>query len=628
MAVGSWVKRRWAGLTLSVIILAAAGLALYWVFLVPIYQSPDEFLHLDYALCISERGGLYRATEMKSWPGYPSYCAHPYTDYLVRRTDWQFVRHNPEAKVSPAYGTRAYFRDLAREAPAREAVRVECAPALVSTYPCGYYSLLGFWIRGLRLVTDNVVVMFFGARIFSVVLLILTLLFTYGTVRRLFGRRGFALFMTAAVGLLPLTTFVSSYVQPDNLSLTLTSACFYLAVRARQEPGRRWTIALLGLALGGLLLTKVHFYLCVALAVAAMVVTQTLAAPQAQRRWVTTLGLLATPSLFAGWLDLWVAAGVTHPYTGLIPQGERTPVVAAIKFAFIEYYIGHTHDSFWGTFGWMDTPLVIGDARTDLNVKTFILAVSLALMVLTLLRFEQVLSRLFRVARRGRWRTALRLLGANPLANSYVLFTVVMFGLYLKIGNAFGSQGRNWLPFLLPIFLLGIVEAPKALTLRRVRRVASGLVAAALAAFVLVGSCYAVRAIQNRFYTPCHGQPMQAHPLPTTPAVAHQVNGEGDNPFIVYALDQPRFVYGIRLTYRVLGPHPEPLHVRAEWCQRVAGGYANQGIATFPRVFGNNGEQTVTIWVNDTIDLFRIHPDNKPCRFRVSEVVLLERPGG
>ena len=38
-----------------------------------------------------------------------------------------------------------------------------------------------------------------------------------------------------------------------------------------------------------------------------------------------------------------------------------------------------------------------------------------------------------------------------------------------------------------------------------------------------------------------------------------------------------------------------------------------------------SGEQTLTIWVNDNLDQFRIHPHNKQCGFHLREITLLVR---
>jgi hypothetical protein len=122
-----------------------------------------------------------------------------------------------------------------------------------------------------------------------------------------------------------------------------------------------------------------------------------------------------------------------------------------------------------------------------------------------------------RLAWAGRSATALRLALANPLLNSYFLFTVFMFWLYIRSDNRFGAQGRNWWPLILPIFLTGIAYAPRALTLRRARLAFSRIVLAGLLAYCCLGSVYSLRAIDRRYY-PSTRAPKQADFVVTEPA--------------------------------------------------------------------------------------------------------------
>jgi len=38
--------------------------------------------------------------------------------------------------------------------------------------------------------------------------------------------------------------------------------------------------------------------------------------------------------------------------------------------------------------------------------------------------------------------------------------------LHVRLDNRFGGQGRNWIPFLLPIFYVPLCYAPKAISSR------------------------------------------------------------------------------------------------------------------------------------------------------------------
>src|SRR5262249_26879061 len=136
---------------------------------------------------------------------------------------------------------------------------------------------------------------------------------------------------------------------------------------------------------------------------------------------------------------------------------------------------------------------------------------------LTVMRMEQVGSRLWVLARRRGVRAAGRLVVGDVLLNSYVFFTVVMVSLYVRTGNFFAAQGRNWLPFLLPIFMTALVYAPRALYLPAPKRWLSGAMAAGLFVFVAAGAYSAPGNIRSRFYAADGSAPMQARRLSLEP---------------------------------------------------------------------------------------------------------------
>jgi 4-amino-4-deoxy-L-arabinose transferase-like glycosyltransferase len=511
MSRGRWLAAAWPRLALAAVVLAAAGQALLWVFLVPIYQAPDEPEHLDYALAIHAHRGLFLAqgTAFKQLPG----AVHPCTAYLARKTWTGEVAFHPSARMPPGYGTRAFYKALDREAPPLDSVRVERPSQLAALYPPGYYTLLAGWIGLVRLGKDSVVTVFFGARVLSVVLLSASLVLTYGTARLLHFPRWFSLLLTAGIGTFPLTSFVSSYIQPDNLAFTLVSLCFYLALRARRQRCGGPYLALLGLALGALLITKVHFWLCVAAPVLAMVVAEVGARPQRRRGWAGALLPLALPSLLLGAGYWWTVRGTPNYFA---QPGPGTPLLDRLPRALLEFYGGKAHASFWGVFGWADTPLRIGGRGTTTAVRFLTRGLAWAGLGLTLLWLARVTARLVRVARRGRPRTALRAALSNPVVNSYLLFTALMLCLYLRRGP-FGAQGRHWLPFLLPIFLVGLVHAPRALRLRPTRLAFSGLAAGALLLYGVVGNYCARATVRERYYLPFAAGQLREVPLPVVP---------------------------------------------------------------------------------------------------------------
>jgi 4-amino-4-deoxy-L-arabinose transferase-like glycosyltransferase len=498
--VPTMLKRHGPTLTLAAILVSATGLAVVWVFLVPIFQAPDEPMNLDYSLAILEHGGpfcVYGAT-YESLPR----IVHPYTDYLVEQTEAEEIAFRWWRKVAPEYGTWDYYKAVEAGAPSRCGLDIDTPNKSFAAYPFGYYSLVALWLACLSVVSDGPVFLFFGARLLSVILLGGTLALIDATIRRLGHGRGFALLLTAAIGFFPLTSFVASGVLMDNLTFFLVSLCFYLALQARRQPGRQRTFIGLGAALGALLITKVHFYLCVLIPVVPMLLLEMRAAGLSVRRRLLLLGCLLVPSLAGAAAYLGTSWGTSNLFAAAAEHQEDGlwHTLYWFQAAFLDYYSGLAHDSFWGKFGWIDTPLIIWGRRTTQVVRWLIQALAWVLLALTLLRLEQVTSRLFRVVRRGRGAWAARIALSNPVINSYFLFTVLMFVLYIHTQNRFGAQGRQWWPMLLPIFLTGIVYAPRALTLRSARVVLSASLLTALLCYCALGSIYALRTIERRYY--------------------------------------------------------------------------------------------------------------------------------
>src|ERR1700721_4210534 len=69
------------------IIFCSMLLATYWVFLIPIFQAPDEDCHADYLFTLYSRQRLFRATEVPVVG-----CSHPYIRYLFETTNAQPVK--------------------------------------------------------------------------------------------------------------------------------------------------------------------------------------------------------------------------------------------------------------------------------------------------------------------------------------------------------------------------------------------------------------------------------------------------------------------------------------------------------------------------------------------------------
>jgi 4-amino-4-deoxy-L-arabinose transferase-like glycosyltransferase len=522
-----WIRTNFTLAALGAVIAGSVGLALYWVWLVPIFQSPDEDTHLNYALNIYSAGRLISVREpLHAWNSGLG-GEHVYVDYLDRATGASAIQFHYSQKVAPDYGSREYYARLDAGTPAEDSgsanANQRINDGLLTIYPYGYYGLLALWIRLLRVFSGRISVLFFGARILSVVLMAVSLVLAYATCRELRFTRLRAMTMTAIVAFFPLTTFVSSYVQADNLTLTMVMLSCYLALCLKRQPSNVLQLGALGLALGGLCVTKYHVYAAVLPAVVGLVAAQKLTG-RSRLGWVRLFAILLVPSLVLLAPQVWIMWGsattpiVSGPSTvhqELLEASRRGPAVLAafllkgIRYAFGNFYLNRhtpltvsTFQSFWGTFGWTDTPLVILTPSTTNNLRNCIAAFDVVLFALTLMRIIRILYRLYNISKAGRWRQALVIGFSNPLLNAYFIFTGLMFMLFALVRSSYAPQGRNWFAFILAIFLTGGWYAPRAVRFWNASNWLTVLVVGGLLLYCAVGSYYAIPSLINRFYTP------------------------------------------------------------------------------------------------------------------------------
>jgi hypothetical protein len=306
-------------------------------------------------------------------------------------------------------------------------------------------------------------------------------------------------------------------------------------------------------------------------------------------------------------------------------------IPAALRKALGDFYWGTTHRSFWGIFGWMDAPLVLGNMLATKALLGLVHIVSLVFVGLTLVRFIQVATRLTWIFRSGRRLIALRILFSNPPLNSYFLFTAFMVTLYVCTDNIFGAQGRHWFPFLLPIFIASLVYAPKALKSRSARTALARFSLLGLCGYSLVGSCFALETLRQRYYPDGYDRSLHEASISVTEISNHDTGKSGAiDPGLVFALDKPQFVRCLRLRYRLSHAAPDRARFHASWWNSSENDpRKEQGVVYQIRT--PSGERWMSIWVNGVIDGFRLEPDNKSCCFELKELAVLtdeERSSG
>ncbi len=520
------------------VIAAALSLAVLWVYLVPMLEASDETEHFDYVLALVHAGRLL--------PGRPVFnpittaTADDETRFFETYTDFYRVNLNRHDRVPEGYGTHQYFRRIDHRAAARFPARwtywddpQRPKPGLIDLYPFGFYGTNALWLRVFSAFDSSAVSLFFAARWFSVALLALALAFVYGVARELRLPGWTSLALTAIIGMHSLTSFVASYVQPDNMAFALTSMILYFSLRLRRRGVQRHNLAVLAISLGVLAITKYQFFACVALVVCSMIAVEVLRYRYSKAARLQFATILAGPSA--------IALAAQRIIIGSDPHYVKSHLLALQTFpnfetfaawlatfgaltiqAFYHFFIGGFHSeleadphysgsvSYWGNSGWLDTPLTFGNAAVDTFVHLIIQSFNVAILLLSMAWIVRTLSRLASLYLKGKRWTALRLAVANTPINLYFVFTAFMVFFFAITNNALRLSGRDWLPVIEPAFLLGFLYAPRAIPNRRFRKVFGATVLSLLALYASVGSYYAALSVHTRYYGAPYLPPLAA----------------------------------------------------------------------------------------------------------------------
>ncbi len=514
------VKRHWSAYVLALIVLASCGLSMVWVFRVPLLQNPDESSHIDYVFSIYSANRLLNARRAPSaWNVHPRFegrkdtqgpesnpydlLSHQYTLYLIDATDFQRIRFHSDEKVPADYGTSVYYRNLYARAPKAPAALPDLQPRdnpwMVTAYPFLYYAVCAVFLKVASVFAGGPAGLFLSARVLSVILFGISLIIAYAILREQRLRAAHALMLTAIVAFFPLSIFVSASVQPDNLTFLLVLLCWLFALRLRRVQTTRLHL-LLGLVLGALLVTKYHIFLLTAFAVLSTVLSEQLYRRRSVSVIARHLALLILPSVALFMVQLWVVWG-GEQITGGNLHSASVGIIRGIRNAIYDYYRGGPPwVSWWGTFGWMDAPLVIWSPAFQARVTQSLLVLTSIMLLLILFRCIQLGGSLANLALRGRSLLALRLLFSNPLVINHLLFSVFMVLLYALTDNAFAAQGRHWFPYTLSGFFITTHFATSALTYRKARRILTWVLLASLLIYCAAGAYFSLKTITTRYY--------------------------------------------------------------------------------------------------------------------------------
>lgn len=516
-------------------ILLSGAVSTVWAFLVPIFQAPDEPAHFDYAISIFSAHRLIRLRD-----GSPDWIVSPYAKYLLRISDFERLAWHSSMRVARGYGSRAYYARVDAGAPSlrRPALPNGRISYIVPLYPFGFYALEAVWMGAISLFTGSIVTVFFAARLLCVFLTMLGLYFNYRTALNLGIARWTSVALVGAIGLFPMTSFVSSYVQPDNLAYALVSASLFFATQLRVGHVRLRAVALLGISLGLLAITKPQFFVATAIPILVLCALRFAQMKATAPQRIAAAALLLAPTIalvaFQHWaVDGSGAATGSGIFSGRTLDDLRSAMALGVR-ATLHYLVGAAAGgflncfvygecaaTFWQVLELKDTPLVILNALAEMWLRATISLTTIAVAIVLTFYFGRNALRLLVLATRRRARSAVRIAAWDPVINGYLCFIAIMIALYALTNNNYGAQGRHWYPYIFPAFLCFVWYAPRALNKRN--RAASAVLACVLLSYAVLAASYAFIDVQRRYYGPQIAGYVAIDPRPSQIVPGHAV---------------------------------------------------------------------------------------------------------
>lgn len=486
------------------------AISLIWAVRVPFFQMPDEVAHADYAFAFFDAGVPFRLQRS----GSGNYVM-PQTRFLMKTSDYRQLRYNRYASVPEAAGTHTFLRGSDRNTPAPSGHRPKdgaTLPYAMSAYPPLYYIEIAAIMRVAWNVSGHsLFATFFAARFFNVALLAFSLFISY----RIFIEFKLdvmqRLLLLTAIGLLPITSWLHGYVQPDNQSELLVGLgiLITLMLRHRSASIPIW-FALLGTGVA-LAATKPHYAVVLVLSSAL-----SLRGVLARRHPVTSIMFVTSmivPLALALAVRNFVPAGafgaisVAHAYERISPLA----IISINATNFAEYFWamfagGLTFQSFWSTFDLRGRTIFGQFPTLDLVVTSILLASTAIIATVVAAQQLGVARRLWQIARRkGIWKVV-QFLANDVVLNAYVLLTLLLFSVSSITNGLLVLQGRYWYPVAAAVFAFTLTRVARSFPRRQSSHVLT-IFCGLFCAYSAVASPVALSALQNDFYTSHGGAP-------------------------------------------------------------------------------------------------------------------------
>jgi 4-amino-4-deoxy-L-arabinose transferase-like glycosyltransferase len=466
-------------------IVTIAGVA--WALTVPPWQSPDELDHFAYAQTLAENHTL---------PGRAGHPEDSSDENVAATADGAYATAFFPSSVPPSWSPSAQATYLAMEAgPHRPSRSDGGGPSGADSNPPLYYLY-----ADLAYLVDHGGTAFgrlYAMRLWGVLLLLATTIGAWLLAGETLGARRVPQLCAGAVaGLLPMTTFLSTSVNPDAMLIALWTLALWLAARVvnRAAPTRD-ALALAGVTAAAVL-TKATSYALVAPAVLALLIGWWRRGAAERRQALRVPGLaaavLAVPVL--GWLAL--ARAADRPGINSIgPTAAHPPNVGQFLDYLVQFYLprppflasfktsgGLPVYEIWlkqaiGVFGWVDVPL-----PGWIYPLAAVGSVGLAVACVALLAR----------ARNRRAYALLAVFGAAVIA-LLALLHASAYLLFIDGGGEF-LQGRYLLP------LVGLAGLAVALVVDRLPTRTRGIAAASVLTALLAFQVLSLATVSHAYY--------------------------------------------------------------------------------------------------------------------------------
>jgi len=493
---------------LSLVIVISAAISTIWLLRVPFLQETDEQAHADYVYALYDSGGWFNSRNARA----EDYVTKQIR-YLVGRSNFWDIRVSKNGRAPRGYGSQTYFRAIDHGAPRRTITSRSSDPSAIPyvafNYPVAYYALAAIIMRAAAAINHgSLVTTYFAARGLGVVCLTIMVALSFSTLRALKYDARLTLWITLAIGIMPLASWVSSYIQPDNLVVALTALAIFASVRWREAPFEPKRSILLLISLVALFFAKQHYGLVVAVAVSLMVlaflpVNRTLLGA----RTLLTMGSAAV--LGVAWICATTVTpiGTLHVPAALfaVHSGDTSGLQSLAQFGRLLliglsdiYLMGNAGYTYWLAYGDNVTPYI--QFKQPLSVIQQFLAISsAAVALLMILRQIHVVVRLINSGRRHLQLTA-RIAFGDVILNLYATWVFFLLTVYAASNGVVYIEGRYFLPILLPTILLSVRYLPY-LFRRKHRKLVPQIAAGCWVTYSITMTVASLFSLQARYYS-------------------------------------------------------------------------------------------------------------------------------